>query len=71
MLAGRELGQLLYPLVVLAITELPRFWYLTVGRMVPSLVVLVVVALGGADVKERVTARAVADAGAAARRRSA
>lgn len=58
MLAGRELGELLYPLVALALVELPRFWYLTSGRLFPSLVALVVAALGGVDVKRRARAGA-------------
>lgn len=62
MLAGRELGLLLYPLVALTLTELPRFWYLTAGRLVPSLFALVVVALGGAGVKRRARERADARA---------
>lgn len=60
MLAGRELGELLYPLVALALVELPRFWYLTSGRLFPSLVALAVAALGGVDVKHRAQAAAAA-----------
>ncbi|MBX3287022.1 MAG: oligosaccharide repeat unit polymerase, partial [Actinobacteria bacterium] len=53
MSAGRELGELLYPLVALSLVELPRFWYITSGRLFPSIVALSLAALGGVDVKRR------------------
>lgn len=58
MLAGRQMGMLLYPLLFLALLELPRIWYLTSGRAFPSLVALVVVALLGAARRRRTALRA-------------
>ena len=42
---GRIWGLLLYPLFVLTMLELPRYFYLGQGRATPGLVALVVVAL--------------------------
>jgi hypothetical protein len=42
--AGRPLGMLLYPMVLTGLFELPRYLYLTEGRVLPPLVVLVLIA---------------------------
>jgi hypothetical protein len=42
--AGRPMGMLLYPVFVVGLYELPRYLYLTEGRVLPTLVVLILVA---------------------------
>ncbi|MGY1914631.1 hypothetical protein [Blastococcus sp. SYSU DS0973] len=42
--AGRPFGMLLYPVVLTGLFELPRYLYLCQGRVLPTLVVLVLVA---------------------------
>jgi hypothetical protein len=43
--AGRPMGMLLYPVFLTGLYEMPRYLYLTEGRVLPPLVVLVLVAL--------------------------
>lgn len=42
--AGRPIGMLLYPVFVIGLYELPRYLYLTEGRVLPPLVVLILLA---------------------------
>jgi hypothetical protein len=42
--SGRPAGMLLYPVVLVGLFELPRYLYLTQGRVLPALVVLVLLA---------------------------
>ncbi|MDH2414176.1 hypothetical protein [Nocardioides sp. CER19] len=42
--AGRPSGMLLYPVFLVGLYELPRYLYLTEGRVLPALVVLILVA---------------------------
>jgi hypothetical protein len=43
--AGRPIGMLLYPALLTGLFEMPRYLYLSQGRVLPALVVLVLIAL--------------------------
>lgn len=53
MWAGHETGTLLYPIVVVSLMELPRIWYITAGRIFPSVVGAIFIAQRGVQVKRK------------------